>query len=250
MTGKPESGPVTLVRALLLAGMVLLALSVNPVVPAIAAANIQPFRVEGESMLPRHQDGDFLIIRTGGASPGRGDVVVLHDPTDPRTDLIKRVIGLPGETIAITNGRVLIDGDALDEPYIRARWDGSMRPVTLHDGDYFVMGDNRNNSTDSRAFGPVSGSEFIGREIVSYWPLSRHAGGFTLVAGVLVAWVLLAVTAIAATATVATRRGRSGWWCIAAWLLGGIGLLSVYLLLGRKEHPAAIEDGAQTPADV
>lgn len=241
---------VTLVRALLLAGMVLLALAVNPVAPAVAATNVQPFRVEGDSMLPRHEDGDFLIIRTGGGSPGRGDVVVLHDPTDRRTDLIKRVVALPGETIAIANGRVLIDGEAIDEPYISGRWEGSMRPVTLHEGDYFVMGDNRNNSTDSRAFGPVSGDTLIGREIVSYWPLSRHAGGFALVAGVLIGWVLLALTAIAATAAIATRRGRSGWWCIAAWLFGGIGLLGVYLLLGRKERPAAIEDGAQTPADV
>ena len=224
--------------------MVLLALIVNPVVPAIVALNVRPFRVEGESMAPRNRDGDFLLISTRDQAPARGDIAVVHHPTEPGIDLIKRVIALPGETIEIARGQVFIDGERLDEPYVAEPWSGTLRPVTLRDGDYFVMGDNRRDSTDSRAFGPVSRRDFVGREIVAYWPASRNGGGFAAVLAVLLAWVGGALAAIAGSVAIATRRGRSGWWCIPSWFLGGIGLLFVYLFAERRamREPRGAED--------
>jgi len=236
-------------RLLLVAGMVLLALVVNPVVPAVVAVNVRPFRVEGESMAPRHSGGDFLLITTRDESPARGDIAVVRHPAEAGGDLIKRIIALPGETIEITRGVVFVDGERLGEPYVTEPWSGTLRPVTLREGDYFVMGDNRNHSTDSRAFGPVTWSDFVGREFVAYWPVSRNGGGFALLGGVLLAWVAAAILAIAATVAVATRRGRSGWWCIPAWVLGGIGLLGVYLLLDRKDDATSEPPSEQEAAD-
>lgn len=130
----------------------------------------------------------------------RGDVVVFDQTPDegeslagallrnlaesigartPEADLIKRVVALPGETIEIRNNTVFIDGEALDEPYlrpaIRTRWDNT-EALVVPTGEYFVMGDNRTRSLDSRRFGPITSEEIIGRAFVIIWPTSRWGG--------------------------------------------------------------------------
>lgn len=134
------------------------------------------FVVEGDSMLPTFHTGQYLIISRADyllGQPERGDVVVFHYPLAPENDFIKRVIGLPGETVALRAGQLFVDGVALDEPYLReactlvscpdAEWQ-------VAPGQYFMMGDNRNESRDSRAFGPVDRAFFVGEVWLRYWP--------------------------------------------------------------------------------
>ncbi len=145
------------------------------------------FVVDGSSMQPNFETGQFVLVDRLSyllAAPGRGDVVVLISPEAPHDDLIKRVIGLPGETVTIENQQVWVDGLLLDEPYIKAapRYSGTW---TLGPDEYFVLGDNRNNSNDSHAFGPVTRERVIGRAALIYWPpedwgLIAHASYETL----------------------------------------------------------------------
>ena len=130
------------------------------------------FKVEGSSMEPSIYPNEYVLVdklsyRLG--QPQRGDVVVFNYPRATEKDFIKRVIGLPGETVSIANGVVSINGQALKEPYIAAP------PVsggewTLSPNQYFVMGDNRNNSSDSRSWGPLDRKYLIGKAVVTYWP--------------------------------------------------------------------------------
>ncbi len=127
--------------------------------------------VQGASMEPNFETGEWIIVNRLPyllGQPERGDVVILDFP-DPQEDLIKRLIGLPGETVAIHDGLVYIDGEPLDEPYINAppRYNGEW---TLGPDEYFVLGDNRNNSRDSHHFGPVTRDQIIGKAWVIYWP--------------------------------------------------------------------------------
>lgn len=131
-------------------------------------------RVDGYSMVPTFQGGEFIIVskmtyRFG--EPSRGDILVFHQPRDPDQDYIKRVIGLPGETVWVNNGQVLIDGQVLDEPYLNdvPRYSGSW---SVPEGMIFVLGDNRNNSSDSHSWGPLSMNNVIGRAVFVYWPFS------------------------------------------------------------------------------
>jgi signal peptidase I len=96
------------------------------------------------------------------------------DPRDPDTDLIKRVIGLPGETVEIVDGKVYIDDRLLEEPYIKDIWHDSRPKIIVPPGEYFVMGDNRDNSLDSRnaAVSTVPKDLIIGKAMLSYWPRS------------------------------------------------------------------------------
>jgi len=127
--------------------------------------------VEGASMQPNFETGEWIIVNRLPyllGEPQRGDVVILDFP-EPQEDLIKRLIGLPGETVAIHDGLVFINGVPLNEPYINAmpRYSGEW---TLGPDEFFVLGDNRNNSRDSHAFGPVARDRIIGRAWVIYWP--------------------------------------------------------------------------------
>lgn len=129
-------------------------------------------RVDGLSMNPTLQHGEYVLVsrlayRTG--EPERGDIIVFSFPVDQKQDLIKRVIGLPGETVNIRNGEVLIDGVKLEEPYI------AQSPVyngtwTVGAGELFVLGDNRNDSKDSHQWGLLPIENIIGKALLIYWP--------------------------------------------------------------------------------
>jgi signal peptidase I len=129
-------------------------------------------RVDGLSMNPTLQDGEYILVsklsyKTG--APSRGDIIVFSFPIDQGQHLIKRVIGLPGETISIRNNEVLVNGVKLEEPYI------AQPPVysgewTVGEGQLFVLGDNRNDSKDSHQWGLLPSENVIGKALLIYWP--------------------------------------------------------------------------------
>lgn len=135
---------------------------------------LQNFRIEGYSMEPNLHQGQYLIVNKAVYKwlhpPQRGDIVVFEYPRAPDRDFIKRVIGLPGETIEIRGGSVYIDGIPLDEPYLPQPTNGSVGPRNLGDNEFFVLGDNRDNSSDSRSWGPLPQDNIIGKAWISYWP--------------------------------------------------------------------------------
>lgn len=145
---------------------------------------LQPFYVKGASMEPNFHDNEYLIIDELSYrlhQPQRGDVVVLHNPGQPNEFLIKRIIGLPGDRLTINDGAVTVytsarpDGAVLDETgYLPVdRLTFGHLDVTLGSGEYYVLGDNRPASLDSRIFGPVSRTAIVGRTAVRAWPLYR-----------------------------------------------------------------------------
>lgn len=146
----------------------------------------QPFFVKGASMEPSFEDGDYLIIDEISyrlSQPQRGDVIVFRYPYDPSQFFIKRIVGLPGETVRIKNNEVIIynkqnpKGFILKEDYLSSSQKtlGDMEKK-LDDNDYFVLGDNRLESSDSRIWGPVNKSFIIGRAVLRPWPVNRMAG--------------------------------------------------------------------------
>ena len=129
-------------------------------------------RVEGSSMEPTLHDGEFVMVnklayRMG--SPERGDVIIFQFPRDPDQEYVKRVIGLPGDKVVISNGQVLVNDVLLDEPYIAAA-PGYRSEWQVPEEMLFVLGDNRNRSSDSHNWGPVPLSYVIGRALFVYWP--------------------------------------------------------------------------------
>lgn len=135
--------------------------------------------VEGNSMLPNFETGQLVIVNRlvyFFSAPERGDVIVLHSPRNPDEDFIKRVIGLPNETISIRNGIVYVNGLPLREPYIASAnfcissCDGDWM---LKSDEYFVLGDNRQQSHDSHSFGPVKRDMIVGQAWLRYWPLEQ-----------------------------------------------------------------------------
>lgn len=140
----------------------------------------QPVRVEGTSMLPRLEDHDRLFINKFVyhiTSIERGDVVVFHYPRDPEKSYIKRVIALPGDTLRIDEGHVWLNGKLLREPYVPKEYRDtrSMAEITIPPDCYFMMGDHRSISSDSRDFGPVERNLIYGKATFVYWP-ARDAG--------------------------------------------------------------------------
>jgi signal peptidase I len=140
----------------------------------------QPVRVEGTSMLPRLEDRDRLFINKfvyHFAAIDRGDVVVFRYPRDPEKSYIKRVIALPGDDLRIDHGRVYVNGKLVREPYVPLEYrdSRSMGEMIVPDDSYFMMGDHRSISSDSRDFGPVERSLIYGKAVFVYWP-ARDAG--------------------------------------------------------------------------
>ncbi|MCC6192313.1 MAG: signal peptidase I [Anaerolineales bacterium] len=132
------------------------------------------FRVDGPSMQPNLYTGQFVLadkLAFHLGQPQRGDVVVVRTPVSPGIEFIKRVIGLPGETVVVADGLVRVNGQALQEPYIAAPPDYNGQ-WALGPDEYLVLGDNRNDSSDSHVWGPVHRPAILGKALVIYWPLS------------------------------------------------------------------------------
>ena len=132
--------------------------------------------VRGSSMAPGIQDGDRILVEPWSYLFGpveRGDVIVLRYPLDPEIDYIKRVIGLPGDRVTLAGGMVWVNGELLDEPYVAELDPSSSLSIVVAPGNYFVLGDNRPRSSDSREFGFVPEEYVRGRVDVRLWPLER-----------------------------------------------------------------------------
>jgi signal peptidase I len=145
--------------------------------------SVQPFRVNGPSMQPNLHTNNLVLVNLLAydfGSPQRGDVIVFHPPI-PTADgeyYVKRIIAVPGDTIKLTTTAVYVDGRKLNEPYIDILGPadienpGVVPTITLHKDQYWVMGDNRDNSQDSRFFGPITRSAIIGKAEVVIWPVN------------------------------------------------------------------------------
>ena len=140
---------------------------------------VQPVKVEGTSMLPRLHDGERIFVNKliyyGLPELERGDIVVFWYPNDPSKSYIKRVIGLPGEAVEVRGGRILVNGQELVEPYLDPHLNAmraDQAPVYVKDHYFFVMGDNRDNSSDSRVWGLVPEKYIYGKALFRYWPPS------------------------------------------------------------------------------
>jgi signal peptidase I len=130
------------------------------------------FRIEGSSMEPSMHPNQYVLVDKLSymlGDPKRGDVIVFNYPQATERDFIKRVIGLPGETVTVRGGVVYVNNVALDEPYISAP-PSYENTWTLGPDEYFVLGDNRNSSSDSHAWGPLARHFLIGRAVLVYWP--------------------------------------------------------------------------------
>jgi len=143
----------------------------------ILQTTIQSSIVEGSSMQPGLQDGDRLIVVKPAytfTNPQRGDIVIIHPPVSPDKEWVKRIIGIPGDTVEIKNGVVYVNSVALDEPYIKAKPAyPHYGPVKVPSDNYFVLGDNRNNSTDSHTGWTVSRPNIVGEVWLRIWPFSN-----------------------------------------------------------------------------
>jgi signal peptidase I len=144
---------------------------------------VQAVHVEGLSMFATLDDNDYLIankIDYRLHNPQRGDIIILRPPTDNSKDFIKRIIALPGERLLIRSGFVYINGHKLDEPYLPEEWTidtswpaNNPSGQVMGSNEYFVMGDNRNRSQDSRIFGPITRDRIDGKAWFRIWPLDH-----------------------------------------------------------------------------
>lgn len=166
---KGRSGCVSFVMDTL--ETVLLALVLFFVINAISAR----VRVENISMKPTLQPGEFVLVNRIAyklGSPAIGDIIVFHYPLNPREDYIKRVIGLPGDLVTVGDGLVKVNDQPLTEPYIAAP-PGYIGSWTVPQDSLFVLGDNRNQSSDSHSWGFVPYANIVGKALVIYWPLQQ-----------------------------------------------------------------------------
>jgi signal peptidase I len=138
----------------------------------------QPVKIEGDSMAPLLSDHELIFINklVCHFEPAqRGDVIVFSDPLDRTKSYIKRIVALPGETVEIRQGMVYVNGNPLPEPYVPSQYEdlSDFGPEQVPGESYFVMGDHRNRSHDSRVFGPVASHFISGRAVFAYWPVDR-----------------------------------------------------------------------------
>ena len=177
------------------------AVTLAAVVFLLLQTTVRNFKVYGSSMDPTLANGQYLLVnrlvylnldmvrlskiipfwsveeetsRYAIHPPRRGEIIVFEFPDknldNSRKDFVKRVVGLPGETIQIHHGEVLVDGQLLDEPYLNEKGKSNSREITLGEGEYYVLGDNRNYSNDSRAWGAVPRENVKGKVWMVYWP--------------------------------------------------------------------------------
>lgn len=138
---------------------------------------VKPFFIPSPSMVPTLMEGDRVLVNRfvyRWDAPERGDIVVFHPPIDPDVDYIKRVVAVGGDTVEVRDGRLVVNGKLLEEPYLNdGRMEGVYPPDKVPEDHVFVMGDNRNASGDSRIWGPVHEKALLGKAILIYWPLDR-----------------------------------------------------------------------------
>ena len=177
-----------IIEAIVLAAVVFLLLQTT----------VRNFKVDGRSMDPTLEHGQYLLVnrllylqidlerlsnivpfwqakeqssRFAIRSPKRGEIIVFQFPRDPTKDFVKRVVGLPGEVIEMRDGRVFVDGNLLEEPYLAAKDSTDRVWDRLGEGEYIVLGDNRSQSNDSRNWGPVPEANLRGKVWMVYWPV-------------------------------------------------------------------------------
>lgn len=156
----------------LIAGAVVLFLLYQFGGPLLTRILLQPVRVVGQAMMPTLRDGDRIFVQRRFAQLQRGDIVIFYFPHDTSVSYIKRIVGLPGETIFIEDGKVTIDGQPLAEPYMDADYFDHLtlpEPFKIPDQHYYVLGDNRRNSSDSRYWGTVPRDLIYGKFWRRYW---------------------------------------------------------------------------------
>ncbi|KKR86966.1 MAG: Signal peptidase I [Candidatus Woesebacteria bacterium GW2011_GWB1_41_10] len=141
---------------------------------------MRPHKIKGQSMHPNFPDGEYLLTQKVSYylhPPERGDVIVFKPPVSPDDEFIKRIIALPGDRVKVVNGKVYINGEPLNEDYLEpslytaaSNFLKEGEEFTVPDGEWFVMGDNRPHSSDSRAWGPITKKEISGKAWLIYWP--------------------------------------------------------------------------------
>jgi len=168
------------------------------VVFMLLQTTVRNFKVDGSSMDPTLEGGQYLLVnrlvyqqldlrrlsrivpfwqvdeessRFAVHAPKRGEVIVFRFPRDPSKDFVKRVVGLPGEVVEMRDGTVFINGAALDEPYLFESDHSSAPPTLMGEGEYYVLGDNRSHSNDSRSWGAVPEANLLGKVWMVYWPV-------------------------------------------------------------------------------
>lgn len=142
------------------------------VVLMTAACIVQPVRVQGIAMEPALRDGDRIFIERNPEKLDRGDIIIFYYPADQTKSFIKRIVGLPNETVEVREGKVMINGRIIEEPYIDAKFNKSWRntaEIKLGEDSYYVLGDNRDNSSDSRIWGPVQRKLVYGKYTMKYF---------------------------------------------------------------------------------
>jgi len=142
----------------------------------IIRIGIQNYRIEGQSMEPNFHDGEYLIVNKLAYRLGdyeRGDVIVFHYPNDPSKDYIKRIIGLPGDTVEIRGGQLYVNNVQIDEPYPHRPNVRDEPPAVVEADHLYVMGDNRPASSDTRSWGQLDESFVVGQAWVAIWPFDE-----------------------------------------------------------------------------
>lgn len=173
-SGTPQSEARQDVRGTIFTILVAIALAL-----AIRTFLVESFSVDGFSMLPTLHNGDRVIVNKLAfvwGKPRTGEIVVFRSPEIPGQDWIKRVIGVPGDTVSIRHNVVYINGKPYPEPFLKYRRSMNIRPTRIPAGYIWVLGDNRPNSNDSRYWGLLPESRLIGRAIVQWWPLNQVHG--------------------------------------------------------------------------
>jgi signal peptidase I len=143
---------------------------------ALFQVTVGTFKVYGTSMLPGIEQGDYILVSKATYffnEPQRGNVIIFHSPRDSDTDLIKRIIALPGDTVEIKDNKVFVNDTPLVEPYTLEPPHYFMLPKEIPPGHYFVLGDNRNNSSDSHRGWTLPRENIIGKAWITYWPPYR-----------------------------------------------------------------------------